>query len=232
MRVRARCRAQQRPLRGLLHSAMQRYFTRYCPALCIAIAIAIQYSTYSRAGGVPTRHTHKWDDLHTRHLLESTHTNTHKHKQTHSAARQSTVRAHAVAPPSSSEEGASPPPPASCNSVAISHAEAMDCFSSPALRWLLGLRNVVLLALLVIYNDESYYTLPPYDTARRAGSYGHDVRAGYLPGGRGSWEASPGPLGLHVVQFWSNWADRRTSLPRLGSAILSLPRRRGIVVRS
>ena len=33
----------------------------------------------------------------TRHLLESTHTNTHKHKQTHSAARQSTVRAHAVA---------------------------------------------------------------------------------------------------------------------------------------
>ena len=23
---------------------------------------------YSRAGGVPTRHTHKWDGLHTRHL--------------------------------------------------------------------------------------------------------------------------------------------------------------------
>ena len=61
----------------------------------------------TRLGGVPTRHTHKWDGLHTRHLLESTHTNTHKHKQTHSAARQSTVRAHAVAPPSSSEEGAS-----------------------------------------------------------------------------------------------------------------------------
>ena len=34
---------------------------------------------YLRAGGVPTRHTHKWDGLHTRHLLESTHTNTHKH---------------------------------------------------------------------------------------------------------------------------------------------------------
>ena len=31
---------------------------------------------YLRAGGVPTRHTHKWDGLHTRHLLESTHTNT------------------------------------------------------------------------------------------------------------------------------------------------------------
>ena len=26
-----------------------------------------------RAEGVPTRHTHKWDGLHTRHLLESTH---------------------------------------------------------------------------------------------------------------------------------------------------------------
>ena len=71
----------------------------------------------------------------------------------------------------------------------------------------------------------------PYDTVRALTAL--DVRAGYLPGGRGStWEASPGPLGLHVVQFWSNWADRRTSLPRLGSAILSLPRRRGIVVRS
>ena len=34
---------------------------------------------YLRAGGVPTRHTHTWDGLHTRHLLESTHTNTHKH---------------------------------------------------------------------------------------------------------------------------------------------------------
>ena len=33
---------------------------------------------YLRAGGVPTRHTHNWDGLHTRHLLESTHTNTHK----------------------------------------------------------------------------------------------------------------------------------------------------------
>ena len=52
--------------------------------------------------GRPTRHT--------RHLLESTHTNTHTHKRTHNAARQSTVRAHAVAAPSSSEEGASSPP--------------------------------------------------------------------------------------------------------------------------
>ena len=36
---------------------------------------------HANAGGVPTRHTHKWDGLNTRHLLESTHTNTHKHKQ-------------------------------------------------------------------------------------------------------------------------------------------------------
>jgi hypothetical protein len=79
------------------------------------------------AGGVPTRHkqsvfTHEFDGLHTRHLLESTDTNTHKHKQTRNVARQSTVRTHAVATPStSSEEGASPPPPASCISVAINH---------------------------------------------------------------------------------------------------------------
>ena len=37
---------------------------------------------YLRAGGVPTRHTRKWDGLHTRRLLESTRTNTHKHTQT------------------------------------------------------------------------------------------------------------------------------------------------------
>ena len=40
-----------------------------------------------RGGGVPTRDKRKWDGLHTRHLLESTHINTHKHTQTHSAAR-------------------------------------------------------------------------------------------------------------------------------------------------
>ena len=35
---------------------------------------------YLRAGGVTTRLTHTWDGLQTRHLLEGTHTNTHKHK--------------------------------------------------------------------------------------------------------------------------------------------------------
>ena len=39
---------------------------------------------YERAGGVPTRHTHKSDGLHTKHPLERTDTNRHKHKQTHS----------------------------------------------------------------------------------------------------------------------------------------------------
>ena len=47
----------------------------------------------------------------------------------------------------------------------------------------------------------SYYTLPPLRRVAGRGSYDHDVRAGYLPGGRGSWEASPGPLGLHVCSF-------------------------------
>ena len=37
---------------------------------------------------------------------------------------------------------------------ARSPPDQMDCFSSPAPRWLLGLRTVVLLALLVIYNDK------------------------------------------------------------------------------
>ena len=87
-------------------------------------------------------------------------------------------------------------------------------------------------AFFVSLRDETTYTYRPSDAVAGRASHGDDARAGYLPGGRGSWEASPGPLGLHVVQFWSNWADRRTSLPRLGSAILSLPRRRGIVVRS
>ena len=65
-------------------------FLETCPQ-----RVVVQFM-FLRAGGVPTRHPPKWDGLHTRHLLESTHTNTHKHKQTHSAARQSKVRAHAV----------------------------------------------------------------------------------------------------------------------------------------
>ena len=36
---------------------------------------------------------------------------------------------------------------------AVPSAGQMACFSSPAPRWLLGSRSVVLLALLVIYND-------------------------------------------------------------------------------
>ena len=35
----------------------------------------------ARRRGADTAHT-KWDGLHTRHLFESTHTNTHKHTQT------------------------------------------------------------------------------------------------------------------------------------------------------
>ena len=54
--------------------------------------------TRRRGGCRHARHTHtdKWDGLHTRHLLESTHTNTHRHKQTHNVARQSTVGTHAA----------------------------------------------------------------------------------------------------------------------------------------
>ena len=58
---------------------------------------------YERARGEGCRHgthTNGTAYTHTRHLLESTHTNTHKHKQTHNVARQSTVRTHAVAAPS------------------------------------------------------------------------------------------------------------------------------------
>jgi hypothetical protein len=37
---------------------------------------------------------------------------------------------------------------------ARSPPDKMTCFSSPARRWLLGSRTVVLLAILVVYNDE------------------------------------------------------------------------------
>jgi len=36
-----------------------------------------------RRRGVPTRHTHKWDGLHTRHLLERVHTQTHTSTNKH-----------------------------------------------------------------------------------------------------------------------------------------------------
>ena len=37
--------------------------------VCIALR-AVRLFIYLRAGGVPTRHTRKWDGLHTRRLLE------------------------------------------------------------------------------------------------------------------------------------------------------------------
>ena len=48
-----------------------RTLTRKVSCKCLVI--------YLRAGGVPTRHTHRSDGLHTRYPLERTHTNTHKH---------------------------------------------------------------------------------------------------------------------------------------------------------
>ena len=79
----------------------------------------------TRLEGVPTRHTHKWDGLHTRHLLV-VHTQTHTQTQTNTqrGPTKHGVRAHphAVAAPSS-EKGACRT--ASCISVAISHAEGM-----------------------------------------------------------------------------------------------------------
>jgi hypothetical protein len=80
---------------------------------------------------VPTRHTHKWDGLHTRHLLV-VHTQTHTQTQTNTqrGPTKHGVRAHLTPwrrPHQRRAPAASPPPPAtaSCISVAISHAEAM-----------------------------------------------------------------------------------------------------------
>ena len=93
--------------------------------------------------GVPTRYTHKWDGLHTRHLFESTHTNTHKHTQTHTnthkhtqthnAARQSRcgltpwrrllIRGGRLLDPTPSKLHFCRDPPRRCR--ALSHAEAV-----------------------------------------------------------------------------------------------------------
>ena len=53
---------------------------------------------FIRAGGVPTRHTHKWDGLHTRHLLESTHTKSQTHTNTHKHTVHVIPRARALTP--------------------------------------------------------------------------------------------------------------------------------------
>ena len=84
---------------------------------------------------------------------------------------------------------------------ARSPPDQMDCFSSPAPRWLLGSRTVVLLALLVIYNDETTMTYRlPYAVAGRA-SHGDDVHAGYSPWPRGSGRVLSDSPGVHVVHF-------------------------------
>jgi hypothetical protein len=57
---------------------------------------------------------------------------------------------------------------------ARSPPDRMACFSSPAPRWLLGSRTVVLLALLVIYNDVLYMLHRVMHTVARArGGRGH-----------------------------------------------------------
>ena len=75
--------------------------------------------------------------------------------------------------------------------------------------------------------SETTSYLPPLLPRPGGASRGHDVHAGYSPGGGGSCEALSGPLGYRVVHFWLNRADRQTSRPRLGSAVWALALRRG-----
>ena len=79
------------PLRQILPSAAPRF---YCLQPTFAWGPSSSHVIINATEGC--RHgTTQWDGVHTRHLLESTHT-----KYTHNLARQSTVRTHAVAAPS------------------------------------------------------------------------------------------------------------------------------------
>ena len=85
--------------------------------------------------------------------------------------------------------------------------------------------------LILTYLETTSYLrsiLPPPARAPRD----HDVQAEWSPGARGCWEASSGPLGLHVVHFRSNRADRPTSRPppRECSLGRSAPTRKGCVI--
>ena len=115
---------------------------------------------------------------------------------------------------------------------ARSPPDQMDCFSSPAPRWLLGSRTVVLLALLVIYNDETTYTYRPSDAVAGRASHVDDARAGRSPWHGGLGEMLPGTLGLRIVHFLPIRPHRRTRLLRLGGAVSAVARQRGVLVRS
>jgi hypothetical protein len=100
-----------------------------------------RYVIYQRAGarrGANTAHTQMGRPTYERHLYtrEYTHTNTHKHKQTHNVARQSTVRCGLTPWRRTPHQRRAPRPhpqqAASLFSVAISHAEAM-CTARQAL---------------------------------------------------------------------------------------------------
>ena len=108
----------------------------------------------------------------------------------------------------------------------------MACLACPVPKWLLGSHAAVLLALLVVYHDETMYTYPPSDAVAWRGSHGFDVHAGYVPWPGGLREVPSGTPGYRVVNFRSNRADRQTSRPRLGSAISALARQRGGLARS
>mgnify|MGYP003313868607 CR=1 FL=1 len=115
---------------------------------------------------------------------------------------------------------------------ARSPPDQMDCFSSPAPRWLLGLRNVVLLALLVIYNDETTYTYRPSDAVAVRTSHGDDARAGRLPWHGGLGEVLPGTIGLRVVHFLPIRQHHRTRLLRPGSTVSAVADQRGGLAQS
>ena len=77
----------------------------------------------------------------------------------------------------------------------------MACLSSPVSRRRLGSRIAVLLALLVVYNDESYYTYLPSDARAVRSQRRDDARAERcLRVGRDQ-AALRAALGVHVVDF-------------------------------
>ena len=105
----------------------------------------------------------------------------------------------------------------------------MACLSSPVSRRRLGSRTAVLLALLVVYNDESTYTYSPSDAVAGRASHVDDVRAGRLPWHGGLGEVLPGTIGLRVVHFLPIRQHHRTRLLRPGSTVSAVANQRGSV---
>ena len=106
------------------------------------------------------------------------------------------------------------------------------CFPHPVRTSQRGVRAAAEKVYLEIYNDENTMTYSVSDVASRRASPGLDVRAGRPLRSGGPRKVSSGTLGYRVVHFWPIRSHGQTTGLRLGSVVMRLISRGGVLVQA